>query len=98
MICNILNKIRKLIMSKYHLVTMIYNAEKTYFNKDNYNPNRKHRIVIFDCKIEELEYSYKFIKEDGREKSINRSMVVTIEDKKTPDNSNCFDIDIDEAF
>lgn len=85
-------------MSKYHIVTMSYNAEKSYFNKDNYDPNRKHRIIIFDCRMEELQYSYIFTKEDGREKSINRSMVSSIEDGETPNNSNCFNIDIDGAF
>ena len=55
-------------MSKYYIVTMSYLAEKSFFNRDNYNPNRKHKIVIFDCRLEETELTYKFIKDDGNQK------------------------------
>lgn len=79
---------------------MNYNAEKTFLNRGCYNPNRKHKIVLFDCTLKENDSTYKFIKSDGREKSFTKSFVISIDTGKTPDipNGGSFQLDIDEMF
>lgn len=85
-------------MSAYHIVTLNYMAEKTIMNRDSYNPNRKKKVVLFDCSMKESDSLFTFIKQDGREKSYNKPFVISVETGRVPDNVTTFNLDVDEAF